>query len=220
MSFAAKRNRTIAAMRSLGEFDVGEGGRKVPWPLQHNEAVPPSAAPPSVNDAALRGFLNRIEFEAKEFMDTNYKIELMKQTFEYYALKQNLEYTDAKVTVSTVHGAKGLEWDFVFLPDMEKSLFPNYNSLCGECLFRSDCKLKINDRNEEKFINELSVFYVAVTRARKEVIFSASKTQLDRYWDVKTTNVSCLLRMPGIHLKRFDSKQFCVENLAHTWVSL
>ncbi len=56
MSFSAKRNRTIAAMRSLGEFDVGEGGRKVPWPLQHNEAVPPSAAPPSVNDAALRGF--------------------------------------------------------------------------------------------------------------------------------------------------------------------
>ena len=43
--------------------------------------------------------------------------------FENRQLKQAMEYVDSAVILSTVHGAKGLEWDYVILGDMERWLF-------------------------------------------------------------------------------------------------
>lgn len=44
-----------------------------------------------------------------------------------------MDLIDSKLFVSTVHGAKGLEWDYVIIPDMEPYCFPNFPSLCGSC---------------------------------------------------------------------------------------
>ena len=30
-----------------------------------------------------------------------------------------MEYVDSQVILSTIHGAKGLEWDYVFIIDLE-----------------------------------------------------------------------------------------------------
>lgn len=67
------------------------------------------------------------------FLGNEEKIAYISDTFENRALKQNMDLIDSKLFVSTVHGAKGLEWDYVIIPDMEPYCFPNFPSLCGSC---------------------------------------------------------------------------------------
>jgi DNA helicase-2/ATP-dependent DNA helicase PcrA len=137
-------------------------------------------------------------FSDYAYLENDEKIVLAKDTFEHNSLKQYIEFTNANIIISTVHAAKGLEWDYVILPDMEEGLFPNWYGLCELCKCSSDCKLVVTKENEKKFLEELSVFYVAVTRARKQVFFSASKTQLDKYNKPRFKKLSCFLKLPGI----------------------
>ncbi len=145
----------------------------------------------------LEIFLSKV-FSDFSFLSNEEKISLIKDTFESNGLKQYVEFVNTKIIISTVHGSKGLEWDFVILPDMESFSFPNYYGLCGYCGCSANCNLKITKEIENKFLEELSVFYVAVTRGRKQVYFSASKTQLDSKNEIKSRNISCLLNLPGI----------------------
>jgi len=147
----------------------------------------------------LEIFLSKI-FSDFTYLSNEDKIALIKDTFEHNGLKQYVEFIDAKIIISTVHGAKGLEWDFVIIPDMEAFSFPNYFGLCGVCGCGRYCNLSVTKKTETKFLEELSVFYVAVTRARKQVYFSASKTQIDHRKEVVQRNVSCLLKLPGINI--------------------
>jgi DNA helicase-2/ATP-dependent DNA helicase PcrA len=66
------------------------------------------------------------------------------------------------IQLMTVHSAKGLEFDCVFLSGLEEGLFPHENSL-------SDA-----DGLEE----ERRLMYVAITRARKRLYLSFSQTRL------------------------------------------
>ena len=131
------------------------------------------------------------------FLSDEDRSNLIKDTFEHNGLKQYMEFLDSKIIISTVHAAKGLEWDYVILPDMEQDLFPNWIGFCKNCKSTADCNLIVDKNNESQFLDELSVFYVAVTRARKKVSFTASKTQLTRNnpWQ---KNVSCFMKLPGI----------------------
>ena len=151
----------------------------------------------------LKVFLARVRTEYN-FLSSEEKIVFIRDTFENNALKQNMEYIDKNVIVSTIHGAKGLEWDYVIMPDMEQYSNPNWNGLCGECTYKKNCDIKISDSNERKFLEELSVFYVGVTRARKQVFFSASKTRINYKGVENSVNISCLLKLPGIKFK-FDN---------------
>ncbi|MBC7865673.1 MAG: ATP-binding domain-containing protein, partial [Bacteroidia bacterium] len=74
-------------------------------------------------------------------------------------------YTDAdkenennhdRVTLMTVHGAKGLEFPYVFVTGMEENLFPS--------------QLALNSR--EDLEEERRLFYVAITRAQKKLMLS------------------------------------------------
>ncbi len=133
------------------------------------------------------------------FVSNDEKIILVKDTFENYGLKQYVEFVNSSIIISTVHGAKGLEWDYVIIPDMEKDSFPNFWGLCNGCSSSKDCILEINDTNESKFLEELSVFYVAVTRGRKQVYFSASQKQLDNNGGYRVKNSSCFMNLKGIN---------------------
>ncbi len=145
-------------------------------------------------------------FKDKIFIDFAFladeeKINLIKDTFASNGLKQYIEFVDANVIFSTVHGAKGLEWDYVILPDMEAFSFPSYYGLCGSCSYQSkqDCHLIVTPDIETKFLEELSVFYVAVTRARKQVYFTASAKQIDSKGNIKDRNISCFMKLQGIN---------------------
>ncbi|QHE87248.1 UvrD-helicase domain-containing protein [Hydrogenophaga sp. BPS33] len=66
------------------------------------------------------------------------------------------------VQLMTVHAAKGLEFDCVFITGMEEGLFPHENSM--------------NDR--ESLEEERRLMYVAITRARKRLYLSHSQTRM------------------------------------------
>lgn len=141
-------------------------------------------------------------FTDYSFMTNEEKILLVKDTFEYNSLKQYIEFTNSNIIISTIHAAKGLEWDFVLLPDMEQNRFPGWYALCSKCVCRSNCRLLVSPQIEREFLEELSVFYVAVTRARRQVRFSASQTSLDSQKNLRPCNLSCFLRLPGIMINQ------------------
>jgi DNA helicase-2/ATP-dependent DNA helicase PcrA len=66
-----------------------------------------------------------------------------------------------KVTLMTVHAAKGLEFPYVFIVGLEENLFPSQMALSS----RSDLE------------EERRLFYVALTRAKKRVFLSYSNTR-------------------------------------------
>jgi DNA helicase II / ATP-dependent DNA helicase PcrA len=147
----------------------------------------------------LEVFLSRILIDYS-FLSVEDKLTLIRDTFENRTLKQNMEYVDQNVIISTIHGAKGLEWDYVLMPDMEQYSIPNWYGLCGACNHKSNCNLTVNSGNEKNFLEELSVFYVGVTRARKQIFFSASKNRFKANGTTQRTNLSCMLKLPGIVL--------------------
>ena len=79
----------------------------------------------------------------------------LSEFLEHVSLVIDNEYGDSgnKVIVSTLHAAKGLEFDAVFLPGWEEGLFPHQ-----KCLEESD------DGNVEE---ERRLAYVGMTRAKK-----------------------------------------------------
>ncbi len=65
---------------------------------------------------------------------------------------------DAKLSMMTLHGAKGLEFDTVFLPGWEEGVFPNQRTL--------------DEGGLKSLEEERRLAYVGITRARKRCIIS------------------------------------------------
>lgn len=76
-------------------------------------------------------------------------------------MSEHKEYEDA-VTLMTIHSAKGLEFDVVFLIGMEESIFPHANSLLEQ------------DGVEE----ERRLMYVGITRARELLYLTNAKRRM------------------------------------------
>jgi hypothetical protein len=64
----------------------------------------------------------------------------------------------ADVTLATIHGSKGLEWDIVFFMNLHDDVFPARKS-------------------EEDIVCERRLFYVGVTRAKKALFLTYSKQE-------------------------------------------
>ena len=77
-------------------------------------------------------------------------------------MDNDAEAGDDKVNLMTLHGAKGLEFDTVFLPGWEEELFPHPRALDGGA-----------DALEE----ERRLAHVALTRARKRVTISFASSR-------------------------------------------
>lgn len=125
------------------------------------------------------------------------KLILIKETFDGFGLKQYMEYVNCRVIISTIHGAKGLEWDQIIMPDMEQYSIPSWFGYCGVCSFKSNCDLNFESTNS-KYLEALSIFYVGFTRAKKEVFFSASQEGIKSDGSNQQRNMSCFLKLKGI----------------------
>lgn len=150
-------------------------------------------------------FIELLEYALKSIVSERrgqYKREIILALFNNKELSNYLDQISSHVTVSTVFNAKGLEWDYVILPDMEQELFPNYMGLCnkGQCEFSSSCNFVVQESNKDSFLDELNIFYVAITRARKDVFLTASKEQI-HFQSVRKVNLSCMLSLPGITIE-------------------
>jgi len=85
---------------------------------------------------------------------------------EYFAeiahrTNENYDPQAAAVTISTIHTAKGLEWEHVYIPSVVEGILP------------FDPK-----RASENIEEERRLFYVALTRAKQAVYVSTSRTRL------------------------------------------
>ena len=66
-----------------------------------------------------------------------------------------------------MHKSKGLEWDNVFIPFIDKNEYPR-------------CKDQEYLHNTENIKNERNLFYVAITRAKKHLYLSYSLFYTDK----------------------------------------
>lgn len=156
-----------------------------------------------------KAFFGKVICEYR-FLESDEKIAYIRDVLKSHSLKQNMDAIEASLFVSTVHGAKGLEWDKVIMPDMEKMVFPSYMALCKDCINSKSnkyengmCKLLVKNFGPiDKYLEELSVFYVAVTRTKGIIIFTASKEGFDNKNMQKPSIISCLLNLPGLSIQR------------------
>jgi DNA helicase-2/ATP-dependent DNA helicase PcrA len=112
------------------------------------------------NISELVGSLREYEAEAPETGESPTLIGYLERV-SLVAAVDTLEDT-AKVSLMTVHSAKGLEFEQVFLTGMEEETFP-YRGLDGH--------------DPEELDEERRLAYVAVTRARKELTISYAGTR-------------------------------------------
>ena len=85
--------------------------------------------------------------------------------------------SDDKITLMTVHSAKGLEFHTVFVVGLEEDLFPS-----------ALAKNSLRELEEER-----RLFYVAITRAEKHCFLSFARSRF-RYGHMEFGNPSCFLR--------------------------
>ncbi|MEX8518474.1 MAG: UvrD-helicase domain-containing protein [Leptothrix sp. (in: b-proteobacteria)] len=71
------------------------------------------------------------------------------------------------VQLMTVHAAKGLEFDAVFITGLEEGIFPHENSLTG-----------LTKAGGDGLEEERRLMYVAITRARQRLYISFSQTRM------------------------------------------
>lgn len=100
---------------------------------------------------------------AKDFQDTN-PTGTVEDFLEQVALVNDVdsfEQEESKVTLMTLHAAKGLEFPIVFLCGLEEGLFPHSRTLM----------------NPEEIEEERRLAYVGITRAEKELFISNATTR-------------------------------------------
>ena len=100
---------------------------------------------------------------AKDFQDRN-PSGTVEDFLEQVALVNDVdsfEQEESKVTLMTLHAAKGLEFPIVFLGGLEEGLFPHSRTLM----------------NPEEIEEERRLAYVGITRAEKELYISNATTR-------------------------------------------
>ena len=102
---------------------------------------------------------NRLE-NLKELLRAMQDYDDLQSFLEHVALATSIdqEWEGAKINLMTMHAAKGLEFDVVFLPGWEEGLFPHQKSL--------------EEKGDFALEEERRLAYVGITRAKKEAYLS------------------------------------------------
>ena len=76
--------------------------------------------------------------------------------------------------MTTIHRTKGLEFDYVLVPNCDEGFMPTYASESDVFQMAYDTSGRVKQiKTSVMMDNERRLFYVAITRARKGVIISA-----------------------------------------------
>ena len=104
---------------------------------------------------------NRLE-NIKELLSAMKEFDNLESFLEHVSLATSIDqdWEGEKVNMMTMHAAKGLEFDVVFLPGWEEGLFPHQKS--------------IEEKGQNGLEEERRLAYVGVTRAKKRAIISFS----------------------------------------------
>ena len=109
---------------------------------------------------------NRLE-NIKELLSAMKEFDNLESFLEHVSLATSIdqEWDGEKINMMTMHAAKGLEFDVVFLPGWEEGLFPHQKS--------------IEEKGQNGLEEERRLAYVGITRAKKQAIISFS---MNRYY--------------------------------------
>ena len=104
---------------------------------------------------------NRLE-NIKELLSAMKEFDNLESFLEHVSLATSVdqEWEGEKINMMTMHAAKGLEFDVVFLPGWEEGLFPHQKS--------------IEEKGQNGLEEERRLAYVGLTRAKKKVVISFS----------------------------------------------
>ncbi len=88
---------------------------------------------------------------------------------------------DDHVIISTIHQAKGLEWDVVHIAGCNENILPHYRSIMDKNVVADPVERENKDESEIMIGNnpieeERRLFYVAVTRAKKVLNLTMSES--------------------------------------------
>jgi DNA helicase II / ATP-dependent DNA helicase PcrA len=104
---------------------------------------------------------NRLE-NIKELLSAMKEFDNLESFLEHVSLATSIDqdWDGEKINMMTMHAAKGLEFDVVFLPGWEEGLFPHQKS--------------IEEKGQNGLEEERRLAYVGITRAKKRAIISFS----------------------------------------------
>ncbi|SDA19592.1 ATP-dependent helicase [Sphingomonas sp. NFR15] len=188
---------TGAARKSLGNFVIDLAR----WRRMANELPHAELARQILDESGYTGAL-----QAEKSVEAAGRLEnlteLVRAMEEYESLGAFLEHVslvmdnesqadEAKVTIMTIHAAKGLEYDTVFLVGWEEGLFPSQRA--------------IDEGGNASLEEERRLAYVAITRARRRaIILHAANRRIYGQW---TSSIPSRFvgELPSAHIESENS---------------
>ena len=145
---------------------------------------------------------NRLE-NIKELLSAMKEFDNLESFLEHVSLATSIdqEWDGEKVNMMTMHAAKGLEFDVVFLPGWEEGLFPHQKS--------------IEEKGQNGLEEERRLAYVGITRARKKAVISFSMNRFYQGDWIDSMASRFIEELPEKHLEKnsyFDEETEEVEN--------
>jgi len=130
----------------------------------------------------------------KELIRGMHDFDNLQGFLEHVALATSIDknWDGEKVNIMTMHAAKGLEFDAVFLPGWEEGLFPHQKSL--------------EEKGDLALEEERRLAYVGLTRAKKESFISFVMNRLYRGDWVDSLASRFIDELPEKNIKKNDVK--------------
>ena len=145
---------------------------------------------------------NRLE-NIKELLSAMKEFDNLESFLEHVSLATSIDqdWEGEKVNMMTMHAAKGLEFDVVFLPGWEEGLFPHQKS--------------IEEKGQSGLEEERRLAYVGITRAKKHAIVSFSMNRFYQGDWIDSMASRFIDELPEEYLEKnsfFDENNNEVEN--------
>jgi DNA helicase II / ATP-dependent DNA helicase PcrA len=132
----------------------------------------------------------------KELVRSMDQFESLEGFLEHVSLVMEMEKTDTsdRLNLMTLHAAKGLEFDTVFLPGWEEGLFPSQRTM--------------DEKGNTGLEEERRLAYVGLTRARKRVFVSfAANRRVHGQWQSALPS-RFVAELPAQHVENVASEGF------------
>ncbi len=132
---------------------------------------------------------NRLE-NIKELLSAMKEFDNLESFLEHVSLATSIdqEWEGEKINMMTMHAAKGLEFDVVFLPGWEEGLFPHQKS--------------IEEKGQSGLEEERRLAYVGITRAKKKAIISFSMNRFYQGDWIDSMASRFIEELPEKHLEK------------------